>query len=50
MEIMTADTIAYLLIAAVLALLAWTIVELHRGNKRVAAANAELVEEEFSEN
>ncbi|GEO69325.1 Nramp family divalent metal transporter [Levilactobacillus acidifarinae] len=31
----TANIIAYLLIAAILALLVWTIVELHRGNKRL---------------
>ena len=49
-EIMTADTIAYVLIAAVLALLVWTIVELHKGNKRVAAAHAQTVlDEDFSE-
>jgi manganese transport protein len=33
----TADIIAYILIAAVLALLIWTIIELHRGNKRLEA-------------
>ncbi|KRM97227.1 manganese transporter NRAMP [Liquorilactobacillus aquaticus DSM 21051] len=32
-----ADKIAYVLIVAVLALLIWTIYDLHRGNKRVAA-------------
>jgi len=32
-----ANGIAYALIAVVLALLAWTIVELHKGNKRLAA-------------
>jgi len=35
-----ANDIAYVLIFAVLALLAWTIVELHRGNKRLAIARA----------
>ncbi|MBM7710938.1 Nramp family divalent metal transporter [Enterococcus xiangfangensis] len=44
-EITTADTIAYLLIAAVLALLIWTIVELHHGNKQVAANVAALNDE-----
>lgn len=48
MEITTADTIAYVLIAAVLALLIWTIVELHKGNKRVARA-AKEVEPELDE-
>jgi len=35
-----ANGIAYALIAAVLGLLAWTIVELHFGNKRLAASLA----------
>ncbi|MFC6260126.1 Nramp family divalent metal transporter [Levilactobacillus fujinensis] len=35
-----ANDIAYFLIFAVLALLTWTIVELHRGNKRLAIARA----------
>ncbi|KRM32705.1 NRAMP family Mn2+ Fe2+ transporter-like protein [Agrilactobacillus composti DSM 18527 = JCM 14202] len=34
-QTLTADIIAYILIAAVLALLVWTIIELHRGNKRL---------------
>ena len=45
MELATADTIAYVLIAAVLALLVWTVVELHKGNKRVALAAKELDED-----
>jgi len=48
MELATADTIAYVLIAAVLALLVWTVVELHKGNKRVALAAKEL-DEDLSE-
>ena len=44
-EITTADSIAYVLIVAVLALLVWTIVELHQGNKRVALAAKELNED-----
>ncbi|KRN25018.1 manganese transporter NRAMP [Secundilactobacillus similis DSM 23365 = JCM 2765] len=36
-QLMQADVIAYVLIAAVLALLVWTIYDLHRGNKRLAA-------------
>lgn len=50
-ELMTAHTIAYLLIAVVLALLAWTIIELHKGNQRVAAAGKvkEKFEEDLSE-
>ena len=44
LEITTADGIAYVLIAAVLALLVWTVVELHKGNKRVALAAKELDE------
>lgn len=47
MELTTADTIAYVLIIAVLALLVWTVVELHKGNKRVAASLE--VEESLSE-
>lgn len=47
-EIIMADTIAYVLIAAVLALLVWTIVELYKGNKRVALATKEM-EEDLSE-
>lgn len=35
-DIQMADTIAYILIVAVLALLVWTIVELYRGNQRYA--------------
>ena len=45
MELATADTIAYVLIVAVLALLVWTVVELHKGNKRVALAAKELDED-----
>lgn len=45
MELATADTIAYVLIAAVLALLVWTVVELHKGNKRIALAAKELDED-----
>ncbi|WP_407855170.1 Nramp family divalent metal transporter [Enterococcus hailinensis] len=48
LEIDTADTIAYVLIAGVLALLAWTIVDLYRGNKRVALETKKL-EEDLSE-
>ena len=44
-EITTADSIAYVLIVAVLALLVWTVVELHKGNKRVALAAKELNED-----
>lgn len=33
----TADVVAYILILAVIALLAWTILDLHKGNKRLAA-------------
>lgn len=36
---------AYVLIVAVLALLVWTVVELHKGNKRVALAAKELDED-----
>ena len=41
----TANVIAWLLIAAVLALLIWTIYDLHRGNKRYAAQLAEKAKE-----
>lgn len=43
-QLMTADAIAYVIIAAVLALLTWTIVDLHKGNKRYAAQLAETLE------
>ncbi|KRL14792.1 Nramp family divalent metal transporter [Schleiferilactobacillus perolens] len=40
-EVQTAHIIAYILIAVVIALLAWTISDLYRGNKRYAAVLAE---------
>lgn len=43
-ETTLANGIAYVLIAAVLALLAWTIYDLYLGNKRLEKANAEMVE------
>lgn len=36
-----ADNIAYVLIVLVIALLVWTIVEMYRGNKRVAKIESE---------
>ncbi|WP_281165579.1 Nramp family divalent metal transporter [Liquorilactobacillus sicerae] len=40
-ELATADGIAYVLIVAVVVLLVWTIYELHKGNKRYEARQAE---------
>lgn len=45
-EIMLANGIAYLLIAAVLALLAWTIIDMYRGNKRYEAQLKEANKDE----
>lgn len=42
-ELAIADGIAYVLIVAVIALLIWTIYELHKGNKRYEASQAEKV-------
>lgn len=39
-QLLLADNIAYLLIAAVLALLTWTVFDLYRGNKKYAAKMA----------
>jgi len=39
-KLILANGIAYVLIFAVLALLTWTVVDLHRGNRRLAAAKA----------
>jgi manganese transport protein len=47
-QLALANGIAYVLIAGVLALLIWTTVELYRGNKRFAAAQANgEVEQKF---
>ena len=40
-ETMTADVIAWALNAAIIALLIWTIYELHKGNQRLSKALAE---------
>ncbi|PWG00219.1 Nramp family divalent metal transporter [Levilactobacillus bambusae] len=45
-ELATADHIAYVLIVLVLALLAWTIIELYRGNKRHEAEIAATLDED----
>ncbi len=44
-QVQTAHLIAYILIAIVLALLVWTIIDLYRGNQRYAAALAEKAAE-----
>lgn len=49
-EVVMADNIAYILIAAVLALLAWTVYDLYQGNKRHEANLAALAEKEAQEN